>query len=79
MGGTSDVNVALVLKSGNRFYTTGVSISEVKTRVEMGSEIECWWYSVEGKKSEETFIFPDDGDAISHYMTDVDVSPLEEL
>lgn len=73
------MNVALVLKSGNRFYTTGTSVSEVRTRVELGSEIDCWWYSVEGKKYNETFVFPDDGNEIAHYMTDVEVSPLEEM
>ena len=80
MGGTSKmIMVALVLKNGTRFYTNGESITEVRHRVEAGEEIDCWWYAVEGRKSRETFLFPDDGDAISHYMTDEEVSPLEEM
>ncbi len=52
---------------------------DVRQRVEAGQEIECWWFSVEGRKNKETFIFPDDGDAVSHYQTDADASPLEEM
>ena len=71
--------VAICLKNGNRFYTSGDSLSEVRKRVEIGEEIELWWYVVEGRKSKETFLFPDDGDAVSYYVTDIDVSPLEEM
>jgi len=71
--------VSLVMKNGTRFYTSGDSITEVRLRIESGAELDCWWYSVEGKKGKEIFLFPDNGDAISHYMTDEDVSPLEEM
>jgi len=71
--------VSLCMKNGNRFYTSGDSLTEVRNRVESGEEIKFWWFSIEGRKSEETFLFPDNGDAVSHYVTDAEASPLEEM
>ncbi len=71
--------VAIIMKSGNRFHTSGDTLEEVKHQVESGEEIKCWWFSVEGRKNEETFLFPDEGDAVSHYISESDASPLEEM
>ena len=71
--------IAIVMKSGNRVHISADSLEEVKHQVESGEEIKCWWFSVEGRKNIETFIFPDDGDAVSHYVSESDASPLEEM
>lgn len=71
--------ICLSLKSGASYYTIGDSLKEVKSAVELGEEpIECWWYSAAGKKYIETFLFPNDGDAINCYYTESDV-PHEEM
>ena len=71
--------IAIVMKSGSRVHISADSLEEVKHQVESGEEIKCWWFSVEGRKNIETFIFPDDGDAVSHYVSESDASPLEEM
>ena len=71
--------VAIIMKSGNRFHVSADTLEEVQRRVESGEELKCWWFSTEGRKNEETFLFPDDGDAVSHYVTESDASPLEEM
>ena len=71
--------IALILKSGNRCHASADSLEELRRRVESGEEIKCWWFSSEGRKNVETFLFPDDGDAVSHYITEHDASPLEEM
>ena len=71
--------IAIIMKSGNRYHVSADSLEEVKRRVESEEEIKCWWFSVEGRKNIETFLFPDDGDAVSHYISESDASPLEEM
>ncbi len=71
--------VAIIMKSGSRVHVSADNLEEVKCQVESGEEIKCWWFSVEGRKNIETFIFPDDGDAVSHYVSESDASPLEEM
>ena len=71
--------VAIIMKSGNRYHVSGDTLEEVKQRVESGEEMKCWWFSVEGRKNIETFLFPDDGDSVSHYISESDASPLEEM
>jgi len=71
--------IAVIMKSGNRYHVSGDSLEEVRHRVESGEEVKCWWFSSEGRKNEETFLFPDDGDAVSHYASESDASPLEEM
>ncbi len=70
--------IALVLKNSNTIHTIGDSIAEIRKAVELGEPIECWWYMSSGKKYKETFVFPDDGDAVSHYVSESDV-PFEEM
>ena len=71
--------IAIIMKSGNHFYTSADSLREVKHMVESGEEVKCWWFSSMGKRNEEMFLFPDDGDAVSHYASESDASPLEEM
>ena len=71
--------VAIIMKSGSHYHLSADSLEEVKHQVESGEEIKCWWFSTEGRKNEETFLFPDDGDAVSHYTSESDASPLEEM
>ncbi len=71
--------VAIIMKSGNRYHVSADTLEEVKRRVETGEEMKCWWFSSEGRKNIETFLFPDDGDAVSHYISESDASPLEEM
>jgi len=71
--------ICLALKNGNSYLTNAESIEDAKKRVNLGEPIDCWWYSYEGKKFKETFLFPDDGDAVSYYRTESDASPLEEM
>ena len=71
--------VAIIMKSGNRYHVSADTLEEVKRRVESGEEMRCWWFSSEGRKNIETFLFPDDGDAVSHYISESDASPLEEM
>lgn len=71
--------VAIVMKSGSRVHVSADTLEEVRQRVESGEEMRCWWFSVEGRKNEEVFLFPDEGDAVSHYLSESDASPLEEM
>ena len=56
--------VAIIMKSGNRVHVSADTLEEVKPRVESGEEMKCWWFSVEGRKNEEIFLFPDDGENV---------------
>ena len=71
--------IALVMKGSNTVLTNAETITELRKIVELGEPVDCWWYSYEGKKFTETFLFPDGGDAVSHYRTESDASPLEEM
>ena len=71
--------VAIIMKSGSRYHVSADTLEEVRHRIESEEEIKCWWFSSEGRKNIETFLFPDNGDAVSHYISESDASPLEEM
>ena len=69
--------VEIMTKGAGSFYTSDGDVSAVKTMLDNGQLIDCWWYISNGRAFREKILFLED--LVAGIRTDSDgIPPTEE-